>query len=132
MRAVIYQYLMTQNLAYARLSDSLPWNDNGEPLYYHNKKFVYIDTPNTRQEPLFDAFDNTGTVNETTTVSVYFVNDAKILPPEYDQVVQTIMTARTAPGTEGYIQKLCQVSNSYIGDALVTTMEFSFRRLLTN
>lgn len=132
MRQVIYDYLSGQSLGSARLTDNLPWEDNGAPLYRHNKKYVYVDTANTAQTPLFDAFDNTGTVDEVTTVRVYFVNDAKILPPDYDETVETIKGARTATGTEGYIQKLCQVSTEFFEDSLITTLEFSFRRLLTN
>ena len=81
---------------------------------------------------MFDTFNGQGTVDELTTVSVYFVNDAKKLPPDYDNTVAQLKGARTAAGTEGYIQKLCQVSSSYQNDAIITHLEFSFRKLLTN
>lgn len=132
MRKVIYEYINTLNLGSAKLTDHLPWEDNGAPLYLHNKKYIYIDSPNTTQDVVIDAFNNTGAVDETTTVNVYFVNDAKILPPDYDDVVEALKGARTADGTEGYISKLCQVKTEYVEDALLTTLEFSFRRLLIN
>jgi hypothetical protein len=132
MRSVIYNYIKELRLKQYVLTDHLPWEDNGAPLYHHNKKHIYVDTSQTRQESMFDAFNGQGTVDEITTVSVYFVNDAKKLPPDYDNVVDQIKGARLAPGTEGYIQKLVQVSSSYIEDAIITRLEFSFRRLLTN
>jgi hypothetical protein len=133
MRSVIYNYIKELKLRTITLTDNLPWDDNGAPLYHHNKKHIYVDTAQSTQSAMFDALNGgAGTVDEITTVSVYFVNDAKKLPPDYDAIVDQIKGARTAAGTEGYIQKLCQVSSSYNGDAIITHLEFSFRKLLTN
>lgn len=132
MRTVIYNYIKTLKLKEYTLSEHLPWEDNGSPLYNHNKKHIYVDTAQTRQEPLFDALNQAGAVNEITTVSVYFVNDAKKLPQTYDDVVESIKGARLATGTEGYIQRLVQVSSDYREDSIITIFEFSFRKLLTN
>ena len=132
MRTVIYNYIRDLRLKGWTLTEHLPFEDNNAPLYHHNKKHIYVDTAQTAQTPMFDAFNGSGTVDEVTTVSVYFVNDAKKLPPDYDSVVEQIKGARTTTGTEGYIQKLCQVSSSYNADAIITHLEFSFRKLLTN
>ena len=134
MRSVIYNFIKGLNLKVKgfTLTEHLPWEDNGAPLYHHNKKYIYVNTSQTEQAPLFDAFNQTGTINETTTVSVFFVNDAKILPANYDEVVDLIKEARLAPGTEGYIQRTVQVNSDFQEDALITTFIFSFRRLLTN
>ena len=132
MRQVIYNYLKGLRLKGYTLVEHLPWEDNGKALYTHNKKFIYVDTATTSQSPMFDAFNGQGTVDEITTISVFFVNDAKKLPTDYDTVVEAIKQARLAPGTEGYIQKLCQVSNDYDADSIITQFEFSFRKLLTN
>lgn len=132
MRSVVYNYIRDLRIKGFILTEHLPWEDNGAPLYHHNKKHIYVDTDQTQQTPLMDAFNGQGTVDEITTVSVYFVNDAKKLPSDYDDVVEQIKGARTAAGTEGFIQKLVQVSSYYIEDAIITKFEFSYRRLLTN
>lgn len=132
MRSVIWNYIKALKLKSITLTEHLPWEDNGGPLYHHNKKHVYVDTAQSQQNPLIDALNGSGAVDEITTVSVYFVNDAKKLPPDYDSVVESIKGARTAPGTEGYIQKTCNVSSSYIEDAIITQIVFSFRKLITN
>jgi hypothetical protein len=133
MRSVIYNYIRELRIKGFTLTEHLPWEDNRAPLYHHNKKHIYVDTAQTKQSPMFDALNGgVGTVDEITTVSVYFVNDAKKLPPDYDSIVELMKGARLAAGTEGYIQKLCQVSSSYIEDAIITHLEFSFRKLLTN
>lgn len=133
MRSVVYTYIRDLRIKGYTLTDSLPWEDSGTALYLHNKKHIYVDVAQVEQQPVFDTLNNgQGTVDEIITVSVYFVNDAKKLPLDYDQVVNQLKGARTAVGTEGYIQKLCQVTTSYQEDALVTTLEYSFRKLITN
>lgn len=133
MRMVIYNYIKDLRLKGLILTEHLPYEDNNAPLYHHNKKHVYVDTAQTQQTPMFDALNGgVGTVDEITTVSVYFVNDAKKLPPDYDSNVELMKGARLATGTEGYIQKTCQVTSSYIADSIITNLEFSFRKILTN
>jgi hypothetical protein len=132
MRTVVWNYIKKQKLTGFTLSEHLPWRDNGAPLFHHNKKHIYVDTSQTVQNPVLDAMNQSGWVDEITTVSVYFVNDAKQLPSNYDDVVETLKGARLATGTEGYTQRLVQVSSEYIEDAIVTTLEFSYRKLITN
>lgn len=132
MRSIIFNFIKDLRLKSVTLTEHLPWEDNGAPLYHHNKKHIYVDVAQHQQQAMLDAFNGQGTIDEITTVSVYFVNDAKKIPPDYDSVVEQIKGARTATGTEGYIQKLCQVSTSYNNDAIITHLEFSFRKLITN
>jgi hypothetical protein len=132
MRTVIYNYIKALGLKSVVLSSELPYQANGQDLYLKNKKTIYVDVAQSNQDAVTDTFSGTGTVNEVTTVSVYFVNDAKKILPDYDNIVTQIKNARTATGTEGYIQKLCQVTVSYDEDAMVTELGFSFRKLLTN
>jgi hypothetical protein len=132
MRSVIYNYLKTLTFKSFTLSDKIPWEDNKGPLYEHNKKHIYVGVATVEQSPLIDAFNHQGTIDEITTISVYFVNDAKQLPTDYDSAVASIKEARLATGTEGYIQRTCQVKPSFIDDNLLTEFVFSFRKLLTN
>ena len=133
MRSVVYTYIRDLRLKGYTLTDSLPYENSGDALYLNNKKHIYVDIAQVEQQPIFDTLNNgQGTIDEITTVSVYFVNDAKKLSLDYDQVVTQLKGARTATGTEGFIQKLCQVSTNYQEDAVITTLEFSFRKLITN
>jgi hypothetical protein len=132
MRTVIYNYIRALGLKSVTLSNELPYQTNGTDLYLKNKKTIYVDAAQSNQDAVTDTLDGKGAVDEITTVSVYFVNDAKKMLPDYDQIVNQIKGARTATGTDGYIQKLCQVTVSYDEDAMVTELGFSFRKLLTN
>ena len=132
MRSVVYNYIKALALKSVSLSAELPYQTNGTDLYLKNKKTVYVDVAQSSQDAVTDTFNGKGAVNEITTVSVYFVNDAKKVLSDYDNIVTQLKGARTATGTEEYIQKLCQVTVSYEEDAMVTQLEFSFRKLITN
>ena len=132
MRSVILNFIKSLKLKNFTLTEQLPWEDNGAPLYHHNKRHIYVATANTQQLPMIDAFDRAGTVDEITKVSVYFVNDAKKLPENYDDVCNQIAQARLATGTEGYVQRTVNVTSQFVQDEIVTQFEFSFRRLITN
>jgi len=132
MRQVVYNYIKALSLKSASLSNELPYSTSGTELYLKNKRTIYVDVAQSQQDPAIDALNGSGAVDETTTVSVYFVNDAKKLPTDYDTVVTQMKGARTAAGTEGFIQKTCNVSSSYQEDAVVTELVFSFRKLITN
>jgi len=42
-------------------------------------KKIYVNQPQTAQDPLIDTLDGGGVVDETTTVTVYVATDAKKL-----------------------------------------------------
>ena len=132
MRSVVYNFIKALKLKDFKLAEHLPWEADGTALYLANKKHIYVETAQTKQDAMYNTLGSQGTVDEITTVKVYFVNDAKILPEGYDSAVNLIKGARLAQGSEGYVSRTCQVSTAFQEDALVTTFEFSFRKLLTN
>jgi hypothetical protein len=132
MRSVVLSYIQGLTLSGFTVSDRLPWEDNKGPLYDHNKKTIYVDVSDTQQSASIDTFDSKGFVQETITVRVYLMNDAKQLPSGYDVAVELIKGARTATGTETYQSRTVQVTRTYSGDNLLTTFEFTFKRTLTN
>jgi hypothetical protein len=132
MRTEIYNFIAGLDLGSFKLAQSLPFIKNGEQLQFTNKKHIYVDTDQQSQSPAIDTFGSTSTVDETVTVPVYLVCDAKQLPADYDAVVALVQGARLAPGTEGYIQRTVRTISSYKEDDLVTTWEFSFKRIIPN
>jgi hypothetical protein len=130
MRTAIVNFIKTLDLGSYTFTDKLPWDDNGAPLYHHNRKHIYVDTDQTSQTALLDTLDQRGAVDETVSVNVYFVNDAKRLPADYESVVEQLKGARLASGS-GYMQRTVQVTSTYIADDMLTKLEFSFRKIIT-
>jgi hypothetical protein len=133
MRTEILNYITAQTLTGFRVSDELPWDNNGTPLYMSNMKTVYVDLDQIEQTKLIDTLNGpSGAVDEISTVSVYFVTDAKKLPSNYDTVVSAIRGARLATTITGVIERLCQVSTEFESDRAVTRFDFRFRKLIPN
>lgn len=135
MRSAIYDYidgLSAAVLGTYSLTSELPWDQNGNPLYLINLKRIYVDVAQIAQEPNRNTLGFAGAINETSTVRVFFVNDAKQLPSNYETLVDAIKQARLTTDIQGVIERLCQVSTEFDSDRLITTFEFSFNKTLTN
>lgn len=132
MRSIVLDYLNANKVTGFTATDMLPFNSSGQPLYQNNFKTIYVDQPQTVQEPLIDVLNGPGVVNETTTISVYVVTDAKKLPANYDAVVSMIKNARLDSDIAGVTQRATTVSTEYQADAMVTQFNINFRKLIVN
>lgn len=130
MRSTILTYLQGESFTNFGVSTELPWDASGQPLYLKNMKKMYVDRPQTVQEPLIDTLDDNGIVNETTSVTVYVSTDAKNLPTDYDTMVSTVKSARLQDVTTGWRQRLTEVTSSFEDDVLVTEFTFNFTKLI--
>ena len=113
-------------------SGRLPFDQNDTPLYLQNFKRIYVDLPQTEQDPLFQTLDGGGAVNETTTISAYVATDAKTLPSTYDAQLAALRAVRINNNISGYNQRISSVSTEYIDDHLVTTVDYVFVKTLLN
>jgi len=130
MRSLILTYLENNKPSGFGVSQNLPFDQNGTALYLQNLKTLYVDQPQTEQEPLIDTLDTTRIVSETTIVNVYVVTDAKTLPTDYDTLVTTVKGVRNLSTITGYTEQRCNVSTSYAnGDQLVTQFEFRYTNI---
>ena len=113
-------------------STELPYDKDGNPLYQNNTKILYVDLPQTTQDPLIDTLNGTGISQETTTVSVFVSTDAKQLPTGYTSLVNAIKAIRLDASIQGFTQRSTAVSTSYAADRLITEFEFNFTQLINN
>jgi hypothetical protein len=132
MRTEIIDYFKANKVNGYTLTQELPWDTQGNPLYLKNFKYIYVDSDQIAQEPLIDVLNGAGIVNEITTVRTYITTDAKNQPSNYATMVSTFMNARLDTDITGVTQRATQVSTEFIGDAQVTQFEFSFRELIVN
>jgi len=130
MRTTVLDYLNSQTFTNFSTSSELPWTSSGQPLYLKNLKKLYVDRPQTVQEPLIDTLDGNGITNEVTTVTVYVSTDAKTLPTDYDTMLSTVKGARLEDLTTGWRQRVTTVATSFEGDILVTEFTFNFTKLI--
>jgi hypothetical protein len=132
MRSQVLDYLDQNKVTGYTVTQELPWDSSGAPLYLKNFKRIYVDRDQVVQEPLIDTLDGNGIINETTTVRVYVTTDAKTVPSNLDTLVSVIKAARLASEISGVTQRLTQVESDFVGDALVTQFDLSWRQLIVN
>lgn len=132
MRDIVLAYLNSNKVTGFTVTDELPWTSSGQPLYQNNLKRIYVDRPQTVQEPLIDVLNGHGVVNETTTIAVYVTTDAKLLPTNYDTLVSTVKNARLDGDLDGATQRATTVETSFSADTLITQFNISFRKLIVN
>ena len=132
MRTQVIDYLDANKVSGYTVTQELPWDSSGTPLYLKNFKRIYVDRDQVVQEPIIDVLNGTGVINEITTVRVYVTTDAKTAPSNLDTLVSTIKNARMTSDITGVTQRATQVSSEFQGDALVTEFEISFRKLIVN
>lgn len=129
MREQILDYLNTLNLGSILISQELPWDDNGVELYLKNPKRIYVDITRYSVEPLITTLDGLSIDTDVSTVGLYFSNDAKQLPANYDTVVSELRTAKDIALTDGTYRRTCDVSTDFNNDMLVTQLEYRFTKL---
>lgn len=131
MRQEVLDYVQTLNLGTVTVSTELPWTDNDVPLYLKNLKKVYVDVETIAIEPIVTALDGLNISAETTSVRIYFANDAKVLLPNYTDIVNDLRLAKDITTVTGVQRRECAVSTAIDNDVLITELEVTFTKLLT-
>jgi hypothetical protein len=129
MRTEIIEYLDDQNLGGFLLSRELPWSSSGEPLYTKNAKKIYVDKTQYSTDPLISTLDGLNITNTIFTVRLFFSNDAKQLPPSYDDLITTLRSAKDTSTITGVSRRDVVVSSAFEEDVLVTELEYRFTKL---
>ena len=118
----LLSYLTAQDLGSYTLSSELPFSVSGLELYMKNPKRVYVNKEQKLVEPLVVTFDMTVNQSETT-VDVYFSNDAKTLPTDYDTTRATIESFIDTYSLPGLLNATTETTTEFIQDLIVTKVQ---------
>lgn len=129
MRTEVINYLADAPLQGYGFSRELPFEETGTPLYLKNPKTLYVDDVNKDVRQLFATMQGDSIHIETQTVSVYFSNDAKNSPANYDELVEYIVKAKDLNTTAGFNDRGVTVETSIENDLQVTTVELAYTKL---
>lgn len=131
MRQEVIDYVNTLALGGYLVASEGPWSDNAVPLYIKNLKKIYVDRTEYITEPLLATFDTTRINTETQSTRIYFANDAKQVPSNYDTLVADLRSAKDIVMTDGFNRREAQVSVAYENDVMITELELRFTKLTT-
>lgn len=129
MRQQVIDYIRTLNLGGFRVSTEAPYDSGGNPLYVKNPRTIYVDLAQTATSPFITALNGLNISNETTTVSVYFSTDAKLIPSNYDQLISQIRLASNLQTIPGINNREVDSSTEFEGDLIVSTVELRYIKL---
>jgi len=134
MRDRILSALESVDLGSFRLSQELPWSAAGEPLYEKNPKVFYVDEADLSETSLFAVLCGGGPAvrNRITTVTVYVTNDAKKQPADYAAVIDRVRSAVISLSGVSIRTRESDTDRSFLGDRMLTELEFRFTETVTN
>lgn len=131
MRTDILNYLLSQNLGTVTVSQELPWEENGVPLYIKNLKKVYVAEDEINIEPLISTLNADNIHTEVTSVRAYVACDAKQTPPNFSEIISAMTLAKNVVTDTGIWRRECVVNREYINDVLSTELEYRFTKILS-
>jgi len=106
------------------ISQELPFDSGGIPLYNKNLKTVYVDEQEIAVEELYSTLDQ-GVVNETTTtINAYLSVDAKNQLSDINTVVANLLVARNV--ISGTIDSTSDYETAIAEDVITYTFEYNF------
>lgn len=130
MRTDVIDYIQTLNLGTFIVSSELPFSESGVPLYIKNLKKIYVDVDQITVEPIITTLSGINITRDTTAVTVRFANDAKSIPPNYDEVVSNLRSAKDILATTGgFTGREAVVSTEFQADRLITEIELRFIKI---
>lgn len=129
MRQEVLDYIKRLNLGSYTVSEEVPRVESSTPLYLKNPKRIYVDVNQYSENPLISTLSGLDIHTYTTSVTVYFSNDAKLLPNNYDSLVGQLIFAKDLNQNEGYNSREAVVTTSIENDLLVTQIELTYTRI---
>lgn len=120
MRTDILNYIDTLTLGTYAKSDKLPYTTSGQSLYLTNLKTIYVDQPAYVEDPIVTSLDNVVIAGRVSSVTIYFSQDAKSLPANYETLVTALKNAKNITTLTNIHRRECDVTQTYNNDVLVT------------
>jgi predicted kinase len=106
------------------LSQELPFESGGTPLFEKNLNTVYVDEQQIVVEELYQTLDQ-GIVNQTTTtINAYLSTDAKNQLNDIDTVVANLLIARNV--ITGTVENTSNYETDIADDVITYTFEYNF------
>ena len=130
MRQSEIDYVKGLNLGTYRISEEIPRNESGTPIYLKNPKTIYVFANDYSDEPFIQTLSGLSIHAYTQTVSLVFSSDSKQLPANYDSLVGALIGAKDIDSTSGYNSREATVTTNIEGnDLLVTQIEYAYTKI---
>lgn len=113
----------TSTLTQFAVSQEIPWEESGNPLYLKNKKKIYVDNERREESTLIACLDGADIYQDDLITEVYVSVDAKNPPSQLNTLISRILGAKSSTGLVNF-----GVESDYTQekqeDVLIYTFEF--------
>ena len=126
MRTALLNYLKANLSGSITAAIEFPWNQGDNPLYLQNKKRVYLDEPDTKQNSVIQLLNSDDIVETVTTVKGYLAVDAKNRPIDLDSALTTLKVAKDLSNISSSFRKEFDYDATIDRDVMTYTFEYRF------
>lgn len=125
MRAELLSAITTavSTLTQFAVSQELPWEQNGTPLFRKNMKKIYVDRERKEESTLIALFNSSDIYQDDLITEVYLAVDAKNPPSQLDSVVTKILNCKSTANVVNFGSE-ADYTIDKDEDVLVYTFEF--------
>lgn len=129
MRTELLAYLTIHLTGTIKLSQELPFEDSGAPLYIKNMRRVYLDEPEIEQDELVPTLDDTDINQNITTVRGYLTVDAKNRNADLTTALNTLANAKSVSTITNAFRKEFDYTTTIDADRITYEFEYRFHTL---
>jgi hypothetical protein len=120
----------TSTLTQFAVSQELPWEQNGTPLFRKNLKKIYVDSERQEETTLIPTLNGGDVFQEDLIANVYVACDAKNPPTQLDALISRILSAKTTTNVVNFGSE-SDYTVDKLEDVLIYTFEFRFNQATT-
>lgn len=111
-----------------KVASELPFDSGGNPLYFKNKKTVYVDKEQENKIQLYRTLNQGDVYNTETIVNAYLSVDAKNEPSDIQNVINAILDSRSVV-TETQLNEV-NVETEIEDDIITYTFEYNIIKIV--
>ena len=112
------------------VSQELPWEQNGVPLYRKNMKRIYVSPDVLTQSALIPTLDHANVLQNSTVNQVFVSVDAKNNPSQLPELITKILSCRDKTGVVNFVTE-ADYTQERSEDVLTLTFEFRLNAITT-
>lgn len=129
MRTQVIDKIKSLAISGINLSNELPYDESGVPLYVKNPKTLYVDRTQYESAPIVQTLGGVNINNTTTSVIVYLAVDAKNPLAQLDTIIESLRGLEDTIVLDGTHTRESTVSTNYEDDMLVVNVEYRLTRI---
>ena len=120
----------TSTLTQFAVSQELPWEQNGLPLYRKNMKKIYVDRSTQVENTIINTLDDRNVLTEDSICLAYVSVYAKNPPSQLDNLISNILVCKDRTGINNFNSE-SDYTLDKTEDVLTYTFEFRLTLLKT-